>query len=86
MGAGDHHAALADAYRRRQNRSGVCRRPGNESLWEALPKQHRGAYAENSAALAPELLAALKPGDTVLVKGSFGSKMAVIVDALKARG
>ena len=35
--------------------------------------------------LAPQLLAALKPGDTVLVKGSNGAKMSVIVEALKAR-
>jgi UDP-N-acetylmuramoyl-tripeptide--D-alanyl-D-alanine ligase len=34
-------------------------------------------------ALAPLVAAALKPGDTVLVKGSLGSRMAVIVDALK---
>jgi UDP-N-acetylmuramyl pentapeptide synthase len=29
--------------------------------------------------------AALKAGDTVLVKGSLGSKMSVIVESLKAR-
>ena len=57
-----------------------------KALWDALPKKQRGGYAENSAAVLPELLVALKPGDTVLVKGSFGSKMALIVDALKARG
>jgi UDP-N-acetylmuramyl pentapeptide synthase len=27
----------------------------------------------------------LKPGDTVLVKGSLGSRMAVIVEALKGK-
>ncbi len=36
-------------------------------------------------ALAPKLTAALKPGDTVLVKGSLGSRMAVIVEALKGK-
>ena len=46
----------------------------------------RGAWTQTSAELAPQVLAALKPGDTVLVKGSLGSKMAVIIDALKARG
>ena len=46
----------------------------------------RGAYAENSTALAPKLTAALKSGDTVLVKGSLGSRMAVIVEALKGAG
>ena len=31
----------------------------------------------------PQLLKALEPGDTVLVKGSNGAKMSVIVEALK---
>jgi len=86
MGAGDHHAALAEFVA--AARTDLVFAAGREmkALWDALPKQQRGAYAETSAALAPELLGALKSGDTVLVKGSFGSKMAVIVDALKARG
>jgi UDP-N-acetylmuramyl pentapeptide synthase len=33
----------------------------------------------------PQLGAALQKGDTVLVKGSLGSKMALVIDALKAR-
>jgi UDP-N-acetylmuramoyl-tripeptide--D-alanyl-D-alanine ligase len=57
-----------------------------KSLWDALPSARRGAWAQTSVGLVPQLTAALKSGDTVLVKGSLGSKMAVIVDALKARG
>ncbi|MEI9994945.1 MAG: UDP-N-acetylmuramoylalanyl-D-glutamyl-2,6-diaminopimelate--D-alanyl-D-alanine ligase [Rhizomicrobium sp.] len=56
-----------------------------KSLWDVLPTARRGAWTQTSAELAPLLTAALKAGDTVLVKGSLGSKMAVIVDALKAR-
>ena len=55
------------------------------ALWDILPASRRGAWAKTSAELAPQLSAALAPGDTVLVKGSNGSKMSVIVDALKAR-
>jgi UDP-N-acetylmuramoyl-tripeptide--D-alanyl-D-alanine ligase len=86
MGAGDHHAALATPIE--QANTDLVFAAGREmkALWDALPAQRRGAYAENSAALAPQLLAALKPGDTVLVKGSNGAKMSVIVEALKARG
>ena len=57
-----------------------------KALWEALPPSRRGGYAASSTELAQPLLDALKDGDTVLVKGSLGSKMAVIIDALKARG
>ena len=57
-----------------------------KSLWDVLPASRRGAYASNSATLVPQVLAALQSGDMVLVKGSNGSKMSAIIDALKARG
>ena len=40
-------------------------------------------YVDDYWASFDWLAAALKPGDTVLVKGSLGSRMAVIVEALK---
>ncbi len=55
-------------------------------LWDALPATRRGAYAPTAAALLPLVLAALAPGDTVLVKGSNGAKMSVIVEALRKKG
>ena len=85
MGAGDHHAALAAPIE--QAGTDLVFAAGQEmkALWDKLPAKRRGAYAENSAALAPQVLGALKSGDTVLVKGSNGAKMSVIVEALKAR-
>jgi UDP-N-acetylmuramoyl-tripeptide--D-alanyl-D-alanine ligase len=59
--------------------------PLMKSLWDALPKGRRGAYATRSTELLPSVLGALREGDTVLVKGSNGSKMGVIVEALRAR-
>jgi UDP-N-acetylmuramoyl-tripeptide--D-alanyl-D-alanine ligase len=56
-----------------------------KALWDALPAARRGAYAENSLLLLPLVMAALKPGDIVLVKGSNGARMSVIIDALKAK-
>jgi UDP-N-acetylmuramoyl-tripeptide--D-alanyl-D-alanine ligase len=59
--------------------------PLMQALWDVLPAQQRAAYAPNSAALAPGVSSALRAGDTVLVKGSNGSRMSVIIEALKAR-
>jgi len=55
-------------------------------LHRAVPEGKRGAHRADSAALAPVVAAALRPGDAVLVKGSLGSRMRVVVDALEAAG
>jgi UDP-N-acetylmuramoyl-tripeptide--D-alanyl-D-alanine ligase len=47
-----------------------------------LPGPVVGAWAETSAALAPLVLAALRDGDAVLVKGSLATGMKTIVRAL----
>jgi UDP-N-acetylmuramoyl-tripeptide--D-alanyl-D-alanine ligase len=59
--------------------------PQMASLWQVLPAKSRGAYAEKSSDLAPLVVHAVRAGDVVLIKGSFGSRMSVIIDALKAR-
>lgn len=60
--------------------------PLMKSLYDVLPASRRSAYAANSAELAPVVAAAVAKGDTVLIKGSNGSRMALVIDALKARG
>ena len=57
-----------------------------KALWDALPASRRGAYAQTSALLAQQVKAAVKPSDTVLVKGSNGAKMSLIIEALKGTG
>lgn len=59
--------------------------PQMRALWEILPADRRGAYAENSMQLSDMFLSQLRSGDIVLVKGSFGSRMSVIIEALKTR-
>jgi UDP-N-acetylmuramoyl-tripeptide--D-alanyl-D-alanine ligase len=54
-----------------------------QALWDVLPSARRGAWAQTSAELKPRVLAALAAGDTVLVKGSNGSRMSLIIEALK---
>ena len=51
-------------------------------LFDAVPAEKRGAYAADSAALAPIVARAAAAGDAILIKGSLGSRMKRVVDAL----
>jgi UDP-N-acetylmuramoyl-tripeptide--D-alanyl-D-alanine ligase len=51
-------------------------------VYNAVPEEKRGFYAVDSAALAPIVMDGLREGDAVLVKGSLGSRMRVVVSAL----
>ncbi len=62
-----------------------CCGPLMHALWEALPSERRAGYAETSTLLEPQVLAAIRPGDTIMVKGSLGSRMGPIVKALERR-
>ena len=77
------HAGLAQAI----DESGVdivfASGPLMGSLYQALPANRQGGYVKAPEELAPMLLAGVKPGDVVMVKGSFGSRMAPLVEALK---
>jgi UDP-N-acetylmuramoyl-tripeptide--D-alanyl-D-alanine ligase len=59
-----------------------CCGPEMARLFALLPAARRGAHAADSAALAPIVREALRPGDVVLVKGALGSRMALVVRAL----
>ncbi len=82
--AAAHHAALAapieDARADLVFLCGTAMR----SLWDKLPASRRGAWAESSAQLVAPLQKELQGGDVVLVKGSNGTKLSVVIDALKA--
>jgi UDP-N-acetylmuramoyl-tripeptide--D-alanyl-D-alanine ligase len=81
-GGEELHRALADAVIGHGIDLVFCCGALMRALWEALPPACQGGYAETSAALEPQVLAAIQPGDTVMVKGSLGSRMAPIVKAL----
>jgi UDP-N-acetylmuramoyl-tripeptide--D-alanyl-D-alanine ligase len=59
--------------------------PVMSHLWARLPVSIRGAYAQSSSDIATLVAADVRAGDVVMVKGSLGSRMAAVVDALKAR-
>ena len=58
--------------------------PLMRTLFETVPQAQRGAHAADSRQLAPIVARAVRPGDAVLVKGSLGSRMRIVVDALEA--
>jgi UDP-N-acetylmuramoyl-tripeptide--D-alanyl-D-alanine ligase len=82
-GAAELHRALLEAVVADGIDLVFCCGPLMHSLWEALPSERRGRYAETAAALEPLVLAAVRGGDAIMVKGSLGSRMGPIVKALE---
>ncbi len=57
--------------------------PLTRTLFDAMPSETRGLWAEQSAAIQGPLQAVVRAGDVVMVKGSNGSRMGPLVAALK---
>jgi UDP-N-acetylmuramoyl-tripeptide--D-alanyl-D-alanine ligase len=51
-------------------------------LFDRMPAAKQGGYAPNASALAPIVHAAVQAGDSILVKGSYGSRMRDVVAVL----
>jgi UDP-N-acetylmuramoyl-tripeptide--D-alanyl-D-alanine ligase len=62
-----------------------CCGPHMAALFSALPEPKRGGWAENSDGLKDRLLSAIRPGDAVMIKGSLGSRMGPVVEAIKEK-
>ncbi len=60
--------------------------PRMAALYEALPRAKRGEYYQTAAELAARAAHLADAGDVVLVKGSKGAKVSLVVEALKKRG
>ena len=52
-------------------------------LYDTLPAATQGGHEATSATLAATVAAALRPGDAVLVKGSYGSRMRDVIAVLE---
>jgi UDP-N-acetylmuramoyl-tripeptide--D-alanyl-D-alanine ligase len=82
---GELHRGLAEAVLAHDIDCVFCAGPLMRELWNALPSERRGGYAEAAAGLEPQVVGAVGDGDAVMVKGSLGSKMGPIVKALAQR-
>jgi UDP-N-acetylmuramoyl-tripeptide--D-alanyl-D-alanine ligase len=60
-----------------------CAGPAMQNLWQALPSERRGGYAEDAKSLEPQVIEAVRGGDVIMVKGSYGSKMGPLVQSLQ---
>jgi UDP-N-acetylmuramoyl-tripeptide--D-alanyl-D-alanine ligase len=79
-----YHAGLADAVAASGATQVFLCGPHMQALWQRLTAVQKGVHRPDSAALAGEVAAALRPGDVIAIKGSLGSKMKNVVDAVLA--
>lgn len=79
------HRALAEPVLENAVDLVFCAGPQMRKLWQALPSERRGGYADDSGELATQVLDAIRGGDAIMVKGSLGSRMGPIVKALERR-
>lgn len=59
--------------------------PNMAHLYRALEGARQGAWADASDGIRSALLEGVRPGDVVMIKGSLGSRMAPLVEALKSK-
>jgi len=79
------HAGLAEALDSAHVDVLYAAGPLMAHLFQATRAERRGLHAESSEQLKDALLAGLRPGDVVMVKGSLGSRMGPLVEAMKAK-
>ena len=63
-----------------------CVGPRMRALWQALPRAQRGDWVQSAPELAIRARALMDAGDILLVKGSKGIKVSLVVDALRKLG
>ncbi len=81
----DLHRSLAGALSAAKIDTLYAAGPMMKQLWDQVPASQQGAYAEVSSGLIDRLVSDLRNGDSVVIKGSLGSKMGPVADALRQR-
>lgn len=77
------HAAIADYPQLQEVALVHACGPRMRALMDALPADRRGLWSEDAAGLIARVDELTRPGDVVFVKGSKGSRVASVVDALR---
>ena len=80
------HVAIADHPGLAQVQVIHCVGPRMQGLHAALPRRQRGEWVASAADLASRTRTLVDAGDILLVKGSKGSKVSLVVDALRKLG
>jgi UDP-N-acetylmuramoyl-tripeptide--D-alanyl-D-alanine ligase len=85
LGAGgaEMHAALAPALEENQVDVLFGAGPLTRALYDRAPASVRSGWAERSSEIRDALLGALRAGDVVMIKGSNGSRMGPLAQALR---
>jgi UDP-N-acetylmuramoyl-tripeptide--D-alanyl-D-alanine ligase len=79
------HAALADHIKAARIDLVYCCGPHMEALFDALDDAQQAGWSEDSDGLRDTLPAAIRAGDAIMIKGSLGSRMGPLVNAIKDR-
>jgi UDP-N-acetylmuramoyl-tripeptide--D-alanyl-D-alanine ligase len=79
------HRGLNEAVKANHIDLVYCCGPLMRNLWDALSTGKRGGYADSAASLEAQAVGAVRAGDAIMIKGSLGSKMKTIVQALEKR-
>ncbi|MCF6445226.1 UDP-N-acetylmuramoyl-tripeptide--D-alanyl-D-alanine ligase [Nereida sp. MMG025] len=80
------HAAIAELESMARITKVHCVGPRMRALYDALPAPQRGLAVDAASELATQIGQLVDAGDVVLVKGSLGSKVTQIVDAIRKLG
>src|SRR5206468_12730808 len=81
----DLHRGLSEAVKANGVDLVFCCGPAMRHLWDALSSGKRGGYATGAAELESQVVSAIRAGDVIMIKGSFGSRMKLIVNTLEKR-
>lgn len=85
LGPEEHemHRALAELPEMAQLSCVHCVGPRMRALWDDLPGPIKGQWTDTATEMAAEAHRLIDAGDVVLVKGSKGSRVSLVVEALR---